>query len=176
MTFFAVLNVAVATAPSVRAESPPIVTLSGAITEINRGPSHEDDPTMLGAHDIAFDGGFAVTRTELGELPQQSVEIAIPGGEGTATFTGPRLADVLDMAGSTGSKALITALDGYGVEIDRSFIDTHTPLLAIAAEGASMAIGDLGPSMIVFPPTEDAELQETFNSYQVWAVFHIGVN
>jgi hypothetical protein len=44
------------------AAEPPILTISGAIEQVNRGPSHEDDATILGAHDISFQKGFSVTR------------------------------------------------------------------------------------------------------------------
>ncbi|MEM0988138.1 MAG: hypothetical protein AAGK00_04610 [Pseudomonadota bacterium] len=153
------------------ADAPPILTISGEITNTNRGPSAADDTTVLGAQDIAFEAGFAVTRAELAALPQRSITTMAAGVE--ATFTGPALADTLALAGASGDTLIVTALDGYSVAMDRVFMEAHQPILAIAATGFSLAIGDYGPTMIVFPPTDDADLQDEFNGLQVWAILHI---
>jgi len=163
-------------APSATADEPAMLTVGGAIAESNRGPSGKEDETMLGAHDVAFDKGFAVTRAMLAGLPQHTIEIMLPDGTGAAAFNGPRLADVLELAGAAKGTISVVALDGYRIAMEQAFLDAHRPILAIAADGASMAIGDFGPAMIVFPPTDDADLQKTFDDYQVWAVFYIGVS
>ncbi|MEM7742846.1 MAG: hypothetical protein AAF409_03965 [Pseudomonadota bacterium] len=163
------------TTPLASAGEPPILTLSGAIAESNRGPSSEDDFTMLGAHDIAFDSAFAVTRADIAALPQVTVTAPLGQDGADAIFTGPLLRDVLALAGSAGDSIMVTALDGYGVPMEIAFMEAHAPILAIEADGASLAIGDYGPAMVIFAPTTDPDLQELFNGLQVWAVFHIGV-
>jgi len=157
------------------ADEPSILTISGAIEKVNRGPSHEDDATMLGAHDISFQKGFSVTREDLARLEQITYIGSIPGQIEPVTFRGPSLTDVLGLAGGLGDTITVTALDGYGVEMERTFIETHKTILAIEADGASLAIGDLGPAVTVFPSTDDAALAEKFAERQIWAAFHIGV-
>jgi hypothetical protein len=157
------------------AAEPPILTISGAIEQVNRGPSHEDDATMLGAHDISFQKGFSVTREDLARLDQITYIGSIPGQIEPVTFRGPALTDVVELAGGQGDTITVTALDGYGVEMERTYVETHKAILAIEADGASLAIGDLGPSVTVFPRTDDAALAEEFAARQIWAAFHIGV-
>jgi len=38
-----------------------------------------------------------------------------------------------------------------------------------------MGIGGYGPTMIVFPPTDDADLAQEQSGQQVWALAYIGV-
>ena len=159
----------------VLADEPPILTVSGDISQTNRGPSGEEDATMLGAHDIAFVNGFAFTRADLAALPQTTYRGRVPGSEAEVSFTGPMITDVLAQAGANGGTVTITALDGYGIEMEVSYIETHKPILAVAADGVSLAIGDLGPAVSVFPPTDDAQLADDFAARQTWAAFHIGV-
>ena len=153
-----------------------ILTIGGAITQTNRGPSHEDDATMLGAHDIAFEKGFALTHSMLLALPQVQIEGALPGRDTPVLFSGPRLLDVLALAGATGQTATVTALDGYGIEMPLAYLQAHDPILALSGQGISFAIGDWGPAVTVFPLTDDPELAEAFAARQIWAVFYIGVN
>lgn len=157
------------------ADEPPILTISGDIEQVNRGPSHEDDATMLGAHDISFQKGFSVTREDLAKLDQITYIGSIPGQTEPVTFRGPALTDVVELVGGHGDTITVTALDGYGVEMERAYLETHRAILAIEADGASLAIGDLGPAVTVFPPTDDAALAEEFAARQIWAAFHIGV-
>jgi len=162
-------------APSALAEEPPIITISGAIEMTNRGPSSADDATMLGAHDIGFERGFAVSRSSLAGLDQLTYVRSVPNQSAPVTFRGPLITDILKLAVASGGTITVTALDGYGFEMEREYLETHKPILAIEAEGASLAIGDLGPAVTVFPPTDDPKLAEEFAARQIWAAFHIGV-
>jgi len=162
-------------APNALAEEPPIITVSGAIEMSNRGPSSADDATMLGAYDISFEKGFAVNRSALAGLDQLTYVGSIPGQTAPVTFRGPLIADILALAVASGETITVTALDGYSVEMDMKYLETHQPILAIEAGGASLAIGDLGPAVTVFPPTDDPKLAEEFAARQIWAAFHIGV-
>ena len=67
------------------------------------------------------------------------------------------------------------AFDGYQVEIPWDQIAEYEPILATHSNGAPMPIGKLGPAMIVFPETDDAELAATFEALQVYSLFYIGV-
>lgn len=154
------------------AQSGQILTISGEIEESNRGPSGEG---MFKAHDIAFEQALALSLEDLVALPQTTYDETPPNDHPDAQYSGPMLADVLQLAGATGSEFQLTGLDGYVVELDRASVDQYAPILAISAVGASLGIGDYGPVKIVFPPTDDEELRKTHNSMSVWALYHIGV-
>jgi hypothetical protein len=106
-------------------------------------------------------------------------EITIPyGPEGNKreiTFSGPLLSAVMSMAGAEGKTAKPMALDGYQAEIPWSSIEAHNPIVATHADGSPMGIGGYGPTMIVFPPTDDADLAAEQAGQQVWALAYIGI-
>lgn len=155
------------------AESPGILTLSGSIAETNRGPVATDDRGMFSYHDIAFDTGHRIDRETLAAMPQTSYVDDFPGSEGT--YRGPLLADVLTHVGGKGDRLVLTGLDGYAVEIDRSEIETHNPILAIELDGSPLSIGDLGPVKLVFPKVGDTDVDKKLRSKSVYALFHISV-
>ena len=125
------------------ADEPPIITISGDIGQVNRGPSDVDDATMFGAHDLAFEKGYSLTREALGKLNQLTYVGKVPGKDDPVTFRGPLLTDVMALVATTGKTITVTALDGYGIEMPLSYLQAHKPILAIEVEGASLAIGDL---------------------------------
>ena len=155
------------------AESPGILTFSGSIAQTNRGPVTADDRGMFSYHDIAFDTGYRIDRATLAAMPQTSYVDDFPGSEGT--YRGPLLAEVLTHVGGKGDRLVLTGLDGYAVEIDRSEIETHNPILAIELDGSPLAIGDLGPVKLVFPKVGDADVDKKLRSKSVYALFHISV-
>lgn len=126
----------------VLADEPPILTVSGTISQTTRGPSGEEDATMLGAQDIVFENGFAFTRADPAALPQTTYQGRVPGSEAEVRFTGPKITDVLAEAGARGGTITITALDGYGIEMEASYVETTNPSLPLrpTASRASSAI------------------------------------
>ena len=156
-------------------DEPPIVTVAGDIEHTNRDPVTADDVGMFTAHDIEFEKGYSLTRQALANLDQVTYSVKVPGKDGLVTLQGPLLTDVLTLAAAKGTAITVMALDGYGIEMPLSYIKTHKPILAIKADGTSLAIGDMGPAMTVFPSTDDPKLAEEFASRQIWAVFLIDV-
>ena len=152
-----------------------ILTLAGAITEGNRGPSTEEDITVLGRMGLSFETGVALDAAMLAALPQIEIATMMPDDETPATFAGPRLSAVMEMAGATGRSAFPTALDGYQVEIPWEMTETYEPILATHLDGVPLGIGDLGPIIVIFPVVDDPDLSEIFVSLQVWATFFIDV-
>ncbi|MCA8880145.1 MAG: hypothetical protein KDA73_09350 [Rhodobacteraceae bacterium] len=154
-------------------EGPVLVTVAGAITDPNLGPETPDRLTLLSRLDVTYEAAVGFDAGMLAALPQVDVATVYPGSDRPATFTGPRLAAVLEAAGAGGRMALPMGLDGYQVEISADLIAAHDPILATRLDGAPMAIGGLGPAMVVFPEVADPELTEELDSLEVWSTFFI---
>jgi len=154
-----------------------LLTLGGAVTETNLPARGENDGGLLGFLEVQHNGAAGFDAPMLDGLEQ--VELTIPyGPEGhqrDITFSGPRLSDLMIMAGAEGKTAKPMALDGYQSEIHWDSIATHQPIVATHADGSPMGIGGYGPTMIVFPPTEDTDLAQEQAGQQVWALAYIGV-
>ncbi|WP_136660109.1 hypothetical protein [Nitratireductor sp. XY-223] len=155
------------------ADSPAVVTISGAISETNRSPVNERTHGLFSHHGIAFDNGFAFTREELSALPQTSYEDDIPRAEGT--YSGPLLTDLLDAVGAGGTRVALTGLDGYAAEFEMAVVEQHQPIIAISVDDRPLSIGELGPAKLVFPKTGDADLDKQLRGKGVWALFHVAV-
>ncbi|MEM9798181.1 MAG: hypothetical protein AAF919_16940 [Pseudomonadota bacterium] len=152
-----------------------LVTLGGAVEASNRGPSTDEDLTVLGKLGAVFETGVALDADMLAALPQAEIATTLPGSDVPATFSGPTLASVMEMAGAAGKLAIPFALDGYQAEIPWEMVEAHDPILATHVDGAPSAIGGLGPVMTVFPVVEDDALYETFLPLQVWATVYVGI-
>ncbi|MEX0277335.1 MAG: hypothetical protein AB3N19_07420 [Ruegeria sp.] len=154
-----------------------LLTLGGAVTETNLPARGENDGGLLGFLDVQHNGAAGFDANALDALDQ--VEITIPygpeGNQRDIRFSGPRLADVMEMAGAKGNTAKPMAMDGYQSEIGWDSIAEHQPIVATHADGAPMGIGGYGPTMIVFPPTDDEDLAQQQAGQQVWALAYIEV-
>ena len=89
------------------------------------------------------------------------------------SFSGPRLADVLDAAAATGSTATITAIDGYAAELPIADIKNFDLVLAISEDCRPLGIGDYGPAWVVFPRLDNPALKDRNDDGWVWAVVAI---
>ncbi len=177
-----VLPLVLALATPVWAEMPApkghvLLTLGGAVSETNLPARGENDGGLLGYLEVTHSRAAGFDTAMLDALDQ--TEITIPyGPEGNKreiTFSGPLLSAVMTMAGAEGKTAKPMALDGYQAEIPWSSIEAHNPIVATHADGSPMGIGGYGPTMIVFPPTDDTDLAQEQAGQQVWALAYIGI-
>ncbi len=154
-----------------------LLTLGGAVTETNLPARSENDGGLLGYLEVQHEGAAGFDAVTLDGLQQFEIAIAYgpEGNQRDITFSGPRLSDVMTMAGADGKTAKPMAMDGYQAEIPWSSIAAHQPIVATHANGSPMGIGGYGPTMIVFPPTDDVDLAQEQASQQVWALAYIGV-
>jgi len=154
-----------------------LLTVGGAVTEANLPARGENDGGLFGFLGVTHDGAAGFDADMLQAMEQ--VDITIPYGpednRRDITFSGPRLSDVMTIAGARGKTARPMAMDGYQAEIPWASIEAHQPIVATHADGLPMGIGGYGPSMIVFPPTRDVDLADTQNDQQVWAMIYIEV-
>ncbi len=154
-----------------------LVTLGGAVTETNLPARDENDGGLLGYLEVEHSGAAGFDAAMLDAMEQ--IEITIPygpeGNQREIRFSGPRLSAVMQMTGAEGKTAKPMAMDGYQAEIPWQSITTHQPIIATHADGAPMGIGGYGPTMIVFPPTDDPELAQEQSGQQVWAIAYIAI-
>jgi len=108
-------------------------------------------------------------------LPQTTVATDFPKGGPTVTFTGPALADVLAAAGATGETVTIQAMDGYAVDVPMSEMVGKGAVVALERDGKPLGIGSFGPTQIVFPRAERADLADMPDDWWIWQIYHIKV-
>ncbi|WP_170330828.1 hypothetical protein [Ruegeria arenilitoris] len=154
-----------------------LLTLGGAVTETNLPARGEDDGGLLGYLEVQHDGAAGFDAAMLDRMDQTKITISYgpEGNKRDIAFSGPRLSDVMIMAGAEGKAATPVAMDGYQSEIPWESIAAHQPIVATHADGVPMGIGGYGPTMIVFPPTDDADLAQEQSGQQVWAIAYIGI-
>jgi hypothetical protein len=166
---------AFATAVPAAADGPVLVTVTGAVTNANRGPSDPDYDKLFAFNDVTFDKAMEFDADALAALPQATVATDFPKGGPTVTFAGPALADVLAAAGAKGDAVTIRAMDGYAVEVPLMEMVGSGAVLATSRDGKPLGIGNFGPVQVVFPRAERTDLAEMPDDWWVWQIYHIVV-
>ncbi len=174
-TLAAALFVALVGAPAAFAAGPVLLTVTGAVGNANRGPVDPEHDKLFVFNDVAFDKAMEFDVDALAALPQATVRTDFPMGGATVAFTGPLLADVLTAAGATGETVTIQAMDGYAVEAPRAELTDKGAVVALARDGKPLGIGNFGPTQIVFPRAERADLAEMNDDWWIWQIYHIKV-
>jgi hypothetical protein len=157
------------------AAGPVLVTVSGTIENTNRGAVDPEYDKLFAFNDVAFEQAMAFDLDALTALPQTSVRTDFPLGGPEVTFSGPLLADVLAAAGAGGETVTIQAMDGYAVSVPVAEMTEKGAVVALARDGRPLGIGDFGPTQIVFPRGERADLAEMPDDWWIWQIFHIAV-
>lgn len=176
----ALAAVAVAGAPgTAKADMKPapkgavILTVAGAIAHANRGAIDAKLDGIFKYHEISFDKAFAFDRAMLEALPQQEFKAQLPEGHEPATFRGPSLAAVLDIAGaSAGASIKTVALDGYVTELAASDLSGKDWVLVLERDGRPFGIGGFGPAMLLRKPKG---IKVDDEAKWPWALFYIQV-
>lgn len=171
----AVTLLSVAGSAAAQEEGGPVVlTVTGAVDRTNRPPMDPFEDILFNVLNESFDQAFTFTRADLAAMPQVEVTAEYPNWPRAVTVTGPRLLDVLTMAGSRGDKVVVQAIDGYQVEFDAENV-TRDFVLALEMDGAPLDLGGRGPVWLAFP-AESFEGQDNETDSQLpWAVFHVKV-
>lgn len=167
---------AVAAGSGARAGAGPVLlTVSGTISAPNRGPVDPEIDKLLAFNEASFAAAHEFTLSDLEALPQVEVHADFPKGGPEVTFAGPRLADVLRAAGATGETVTVQAMDGYAVAAPVVEMTGKGAVVALSRNGRALAIGGLGPTQIVFPRAERADLADMPDDWWIWQIYHISV-
>jgi hypothetical protein len=135
-----------------------ILTITGAITQHNRGSDAVFDRSMLEA------------------LGWRSFETRCPWYNGPTVFAGVLMRTLLQKVGASGQTLVVTALNDYTTQIPVSDFGRYDVLLALKRDGKYMPVSDKGPLFIVYPYDSDPELRrQTYYSRSAWQVSEMQV-
>ena len=154
---------------------PVLLTVTGVINNANRGAYDPDTDKFFGYNEVDFDQAAQFDYAALAALNMVKINADFPKGGDIQEYEGPLLADVLAAAGASGDKVTIQALDGYAVSMDAEEAIQQGAVVALKRNGAPLSIGGFGPTHVVFPRADRAELADMPDDNWVWSIFHIKV-
>ncbi|MGB4951966.1 MAG: oxidoreductase, partial [Rhizobiaceae bacterium] len=94
-----------------------ILTISGNISNRNTATGASFDAPMLKA------------------LGMNLIETTTPWHDGAVRFEGPLISDIMATVGASGETVMVTATDGYSVEVPYADFEQFKPILAILRNG-----------------------------------------
>ncbi len=158
-----------------RGAGPVLLTVTGAVTNPNRGGYDPETDKFFGYNEVEFTAAREFDFEALDRLKNVTLKADFPKGRQVHEYEGPLLIDVLNAAGATGQTVVVQALDGYAVEVPFEDMIAQGAMVALKRDGVALGIGDFGPTQIVFPRAERADLKDMSDDYWVWSIFHINV-
>ena len=109
-------------------------------------------------------------------LPQKTVTTRTPWYDGTVSFSGPRLWDLLAPLKPTGKTLHVTALNDYSVDIPLSDLQRYQPVLAWQINGKAISVRDKGPLFLIYPFDAYPELHnQLYYGRSIWQIKRITV-
>lgn len=110
-----------------------------------------------------------LTRAELEALPQLEFETKTTWTEGSARYSGPRLSEVLALAGLSGEPVKATASNDYQVILTPDLIGPDYPIIALKVDGEPFGKRELGPLWIIYPYDASAQYRsEKIFAASIW--------
>jgi hypothetical protein len=173
---------ALAQTGSARASSPALLTITGAIGKVNRGPIDPALDQMMAKQKISFEKAYAFDFGALAAMPAVTIKPTLEYDNKAHALKGPLLTDVLRAAGAApgdGAKLLMRAVDGYSPAITMADARKYRFIVATHLDGKSMPLGGLGALWAVydadrFPDMAARKVTERFGLCP-WALYHIEV-
>lgn len=157
------------------AEGPVLLTVTGAVGAPNRGPMDPDYDKLFIFNDVSFDKAHEFDLADLEKLPQTTVKTDFPKGGAETEFSGPLLKDVLAAADARGKTVTVQAMDGYALEVPLDEMVAKGAVVAVERDGRPFGIGNFGPTQIVFPRSERADLKDMPDDWWIWQIYRIDV-
>lgn len=153
-----------------------ILTITGNIGLPTRSGSSDDVDKLFSFNDITFDAATQFDSAALQALPQTQIRADFPKGGAVYTFEGPTLREVLRAAGALGDTMTLRALDGFSTVIPLAEAYEMGAIIALKRDSIPFAIGDFGPTQLVFPRAENSELADMSDDWWIWSIYHINVD
>lgn len=115
-----------------------------------------------------------LTRAQLEALPQVEFQTTTGWTQGSARYSGPRLHDVLALAGLQDQPVEAEAANDYKVTLTPDLIGPDYPILALRIDGKPFGLRDLGPLWVIYPYdlSPDYRSEEIFSA-SIWQVVRI---
>ncbi len=108
---------------------------------------------------------------DLEEFPLVSVSTETQWTNGVLHFRGPLMRDILDDIGAVGDTIQVNGLDGRSATIPREDIYKFDVIIACQVEGAYFGLRDRGPLWIIYPWTDNPEIQSAI--YYDRGIYHL---
>lgn len=135
-----------------------VLSIGGMINECNEGMEVHLDRAMIEA------------------LPKREIKTENPWDQGTVTYEGVLLRDLMKFVKADGKTATFIALNDYRADLDLADMEKYDVILAYKREGIDIPVRDKGPFFVVFPFADAPELAaESRYAQSVWQVNRITV-
>jgi hypothetical protein len=140
-------------------------------------PTDEVMLTVSGAIGMTnADGVLALDAALLASLPQHEFTTSTIWTEGTETYSGVLLRDLLAATGATGATVKLTALNDYQITMPAADAAEDGPLLAVLVDGKPMSVRDKGPVWLVYPYDDNAAYRtEQTYARSIWQLNRIEI-
>ena len=152
-----------------------VLTVGGMIGNTNRGPIDMKHDSQLARQKIDFKSAYEFDRDMLLALEHGTVTVQPPELDAPATFSGPRLSDVLGAVEAARVKLTIIALNGYRGWLADEDIAASDWILALSQYGKPLGLGQQGPIWILNTRKEGEKAADDAHGHWVWGVFYIHV-
>lgn len=128
-----------------------VLTITGNIARTNVGQSYQFDMAMIYA------------------LPRRAFTTRTPWYDKPVTFSGPRLADVMEAVGAKGQSIQATAINDYKITIPMSDALEHPVIMANRIDGKPIPVREKGPLFVVYPFDSSAALRSSvYYERSIW--------
>lgn len=161
------------TDPDAIGRTGPVILVVTGVDEAHRGSRPVAYEGLFAIYGIEVQSARGFTRPELMAISWRQVRADFPVGSPDRVFDGPRLSDVLRVAGLEGASVRLTSFDGYEAEVPAEMIARYEPILALRVNGEPLATGGLGPVMLVWPRRSQGTLADMNDDLWPWGVFAI---
>jgi hypothetical protein len=114
---------------------------------------------------------FAVTDAVIAKVGTVGFMAMVPGMDDKFhSVRGPRVRDLLAVAGVKGETAVGVALDKYEVEIPTSDFEAYDVIAATEVDGQAIDVRHKGPAWIVYPSADHPEFQKdpVYEARSIW--------
>jgi len=152
-----------------------LLTVGGFVGKSNRGPLDPKRDSLLADLKVNFKHAFAFDRKMLLELPQGTVTAQPPEFDKPATFTGPKLREVLGFLEAAQVKTTFVAADGYTGYLLPEDIKRSDWILALSADGEPLGIGQQGPIWLINTRAKGEKVGADHRGSHVWALVYMHV-
>lgn len=148
---------------------PALAIVVGLLLSVAASPAFAQALTLTHAY-----GEKTFTAAELLELNPAELITETPWTDDVQHFEGVYLADLLNLVGIESGLLAATALNGYSVDLPVEDALQAGAFIAVKANGEFMRVRDKGPFWIVFPWSEQSELEtRTVRAWAIWQLVEL---
>jgi hypothetical protein len=133
------------------------------------------DEVYLSLTNVSDGAVVELTEDDLLAMEQFTVHTENEFVDGLAEFTGPLARDVIALLNASEIETLkLTAVNDYAVEVPMSDLLDYDVIFAMAQNGTRFSIRDKGPIWVIYPMTDNVELQDrVYNDRLIWQLVKV---